>query len=312
MIHLIIQSILVIIHYYFTKFINLFCGCFTLEEFNNKYGGGYHKKHFTKKPYQYDVIADEDSFSHVPYMENEKYIEEPPFVAEDKQEYLERDYRPIIFSRFPFFNEKSVMPLWNMPFYEANKKIKSAIINGENIHWTNQTLSYMRNRKSYLQMLAILKKNDVDFTNVVDATANIGGDSIGFACEGAKVKSYEIIPSVYNILVNNINLYKLDIEAKNSRFDYDIKEGSVVIIDPPFEKGNNAENFNLSIDNMPICAVCDKLLYGKLPNGNASHVLLTMPRDYKYNIRYANEHSQSVKAYKSEKNVKFFLVSKIL
>lgn len=305
MIHLIIQSILVIIHYYFTKFINLFCNCF-----NTKYGGGYHKKHFVKKQYSNELIEDKDSFVDVPYMDNEKYIEEPPFVAEDKQEYLERDYRPIIFSRFPLFTEKSVIS-WNIPFYEANKKIKEAIYNGENIHWTNQTLSYMRNRKSYMQMLAILHKNNVDFTNVVDATANIGGDSIGFACEGAKVKSYEIIPSVYDILINNINLYKLDIEAINSRFDYNIKEGSVVIIDPPFEKGNNAENFNLSIDNMPICAVCDKLLYGKLPDGNASHILLTMPRDYKYNIRYANEHSQVVKAYKSEKNVKFFLVSKV-
>lgn len=300
MIHLIIQSILLIIHYYFTRFLRLFCSCLSTDV----HGGTEVQQ----------LIPEEPDFVDIPYEKDGRLIEEPPFIADHKQEYLERDYRPIMFSRFPLFYVPTQMPKkWKMSHFQANKIIKNELLNGEDKYWTNQTLSYMRNRKSFKQIMDILIENNVPHDSVVDATANIGGDSISFACEGIKhIKSYEILSNVYEMLRRNISLFKFDdvITPVNARFDYDIDDGSLVIIDPPFEKGNNTANYNLSIDNMPICAVCDKLLYGDLPRGNAAYVLLTMPKEYKYNLAYARDHKQSVKAYRSEKNVKFFLVGK--
>jgi predicted RNA methylase len=188
-------------------------------------------------------------------------------------------------------------------------ELKYEIRDGENKLWTNQLLSYMRNRKSFHLMLDIIRKNNINMTNVVDATANIGGDAIGFAMEPEvqHVKAYEIKHSVYDMLVKNIELYGLSdkIEAVCGPFDYDVPIGSLVIIDPPFEKANSAKShYNLSIDMMPIYAVVQKILE------KANSVIITMPREYKYNKKYADDHNQQVKVYETSKNVKIFLICK--
>jgi predicted RNA methylase len=256
-------------------------------------------------------IIQEDDFVDIDYEKDGVMIEEGPFIDDDKQEYLERDYRPLIWSRFPLFTKESNIPVkWNKkPFYVVAKEIRNKIDRGEGTHWTNQTLSYMRNRRSFRQIMDIIKNNtrfDMMKDTLVDATSNIGGDAISFAMEGVKnIKAYEVIDDVYKMLANNVALYGFNnIETVNGRFDYDVPAMSLVIIDPPFEKGNTSGSYNLSIDNMPICEVCQKVL-----NAGANYVLLTMPRDYKYNRKYARDHGQEVKVFRSEKNVKFFLVS---
>lgn len=260
-------------------------------------------------------IIQEDDFIDVDYEKDGVMIEEGPFIEDSKQEYLERDYRPLIWSRFPLFGKESIIPAkWHKkPFYVVAKEIRHKIDKGEGTHWTNQTLSYMRNRKSFRQIINIIKNHthfDFEEDTLVDATSNIGGDAISFAMEGVKnIKAYEVIDDVYKMLANNVALYGFDtsdgsIKTISGRFDYVVPGMSLVIIDPPFEKGNTSGSYNLSIDNMPICEVCQKVL-----NAGANYVLLTMPRDYRYNRKYARDHGQEVKVFRSEKNVKFFLVS---
>ncbi len=250
--------------------------------------------------------GDEDpDFIDTDWGTDDKPLEEGPFIAEEEQEYLSRDYTKIIFTRFPLFTANNCPKWWKKPFYKANADIKYAISRGDGTHWTNQTLSYMRNRRSFDAIMDIVKQYNIPIANVVDATANLGGDSISFAMLGSKVKAYEILPNVAEMLKNNVELYKFtkQIEVIPHRFDYNVPKGSFVIIDPPYEKTNNATNFNLSIDNMPIGAVCKKIL-----TAGASNVLVSMPKDYKFNLRYAKDHNLEVTVHKTTKNVKLFLV----
>lgn len=248
----------------------------------------------------------DDNFTNDDYKDGEKYIEEGPFVKTDEQEHLSRDYRNIIFTRYPSINVQNIPNKWKNRNWN---NLKEEIRNGENKLWTNQLLSYMRNRKSFHLMLDIIKKNNVDMTNIVDATANIGGDAIGFAMEPEVkyVKAYEIKHTVYDMLVKNIELYGLSdkIETICGPFDYDVPIGSLVIIDPPFERANSAKlHYNLSIDMMPIYVVVQRILE------KAGAVITTMPRDYKYNKKYADENNQQVDVYETSKNVKVFLIRK--
>lgn len=247
----------------------------------------------------------DDDFVDVDWGTDDKPLEEGPFVAEEEQEYLRRDYTKIIFTRFPLFTANNCPRWWKKPFYKVNGDLKYALTHGDGKHWTNQTLSYMRNRKSFDAIYDIVKQNNIPIKDVVDATANLGGDSISFAQLGSNVKAYEILPNVSEMLKNNVQLYKFtkQITVVPSRFDYNVPKGSFVIIDPPYEKGNNTANFNLSIDTMPIGAVCKKIL-----DSGASNVLISMPKDYKFNMRYANDHGLKVTVYKTTKNVKFYLV----
>jgi hypothetical protein len=237
------------------------------------------------------------------YCKDGEFIEEAPFVADDNQEYLTRDYRKIIMTRFPSLNKDKIPQRWKNLSWSV---LYNDIRNGENKYWTNKALSYMRNRASFREMMVLLRENDIALNNVVDATANIGGDAIAFAMETdvGDVTAYEIQSETCAMLLQNITLYGVDVKVICDAFDYDIPKGSLVVIDPPFEKGNTSKTFNLSIDDMPICAVADKLL--KL---GAGAVLLSMPRDYAYNLKYAQDHNQSVIVRSTQKNVKFFLIT---
>jgi hypothetical protein len=261
-------------------------------------------------------ISNDPDFIEAPYMnEDSTYIEEGPFIADDKQEYLSRDYSRIMFSRFPMFRDGNDMAEWDGTPRETNDILRTALSKGRGKHWTNQTLSYMRNRKSFEVIYDdIIRRECIDITNVVDATGNLGGDAISFAMlpEVKHVKVYEILPNVFKLLRNNIELYKLNdkIEAIDGRFDYNVPNGSLVMIDVPYEKGNNAgddekPHFNLSIDTMPIGAVCNKVL-----DAGAANVLITVPRDYKYNLRFAQDTNQEVVVFRTHKNVKIYLVRK--
>jgi predicted RNA methylase len=250
----------------------------------------------------------DNNFTNEEYMKDGVYIQEPPFVLDDNQEYLTRDYRDIILTRYPLLNKRNIPQKWRNRDWN---ELREAIKNGEGILWTNQQLSYMRNRRSFNTMMDILRENRVDMRVVVDATANIGGDAIGFAMEpGVKsVIAYEVKEEVFDKLNKNVELYGLEnkITTINGYFDYQIPLGSLVVIDPPFERGNSSSTgtYNLSIDSMPICAVANKIL-----EGGAGAVLITMPKEYKYNRKYADDKGQLVKAYETQKNVKIFLIRK--
>jgi hypothetical protein len=237
-------------------------------------------------------------------------------VAFSEQEYLARDFSKLVTRRFPIFDKYSQLPykFGNQKFWQINKSLKNKLPSLKELNWSNQTLSYSRINiigKHLVECVIYeLFKTGIFGKNmdIVDATANLGTDSITFAMEKfvRSVKAYEILPNVYDMLVRNIDLYGFNhkIAAYNKRFDYIVPQNSLVIIDPPYEAGNNANNFNLSIDAMPIYYVAQKIL-----DKGAKAVLLSMPKKYTYNAKFAKDMKQHVSVYQMGRvNNKMYLV----
>lgn len=267
------------------------------------------------------------------------FVDEPYFVniddqkhlvvSDENQEYKNKDFKKSLFYKFPVLDENSEIPksgpyrtsYQNMKYWHIQKSIKEQLPKLENTNWSNQTLSYSRNNVTAKHIVncvvaPLLEKGlfPNKKINVVDTTGNIGMDSINFALEKfvSHVTTYEILENVYAMLVQNIKLYGLSdkITAINKRFEAstvgDILKDALVLIDPPYEVGNNATNFNLSIDSKPIYYVVQEIL-----DQGAKCVILTMPKKYKYNYRFAKDNGQFVLIYQMGKiNNKLFVVTR--
>ena len=211
-------------------------------------------------------------------------------------------------------------------FPMVNSCVRKAIMNGEGTNWTNQTLSYMRKDRVSKMLLdhfyrRVFTELDIGGRfNLIDATANIGGDSLQFGIGGfGQVLAFEMQAEVYRMLCNNISTYKLDhrIFAKHQRFDAGkvgeyLKEFNngvkkcIAIIDPPFEINNNGAHFNLSIANTPIYYIVEQLLAAGL-----SAVILSMPMCFKYNLPFAKENNHRVDVcYIDKKDLKMLVISR--
>ena len=241
-------------------------------------------------------------------------------VSFENQEYINKDFRYKLPNRFPKYNKYSYIPnvFYNKPFWEINNMIFDSLKKGENKNWTNQTLSYSRTNIAGRHMIdcvikPIIRKAFTDNSKliVIDATANTGSDSITFGMEKfvKQVISYEMNDIVYKMLSNNVKLYGMNnrIIPLNKFFTYtDALKNSIVVIDPPYESPNNATNFNLSIDSTPIYNVCKKLL-----DKDVFMIVLSMPKYYKYNKRFAINNHQNVSCYQlGNINNKLFVVMK--
>lgn len=251
-----------------------------------------------------------------PYTDDQAHL----IVPREEQKFLSKDYTKNIGWCFPLYkrsDDVDIPPRFKT-ICEANEQV-SKICNpsAEGVHWDNQTLSYMRRDVVATRLIRYVIKPLVSRignipVEVVDTTANIGGDSINYAMYKwvKRVTSYEMQENVYKKLVANVKLYGLEdkITTVNRRYDYTVPPGAIVVIDPPYEIANNPNNFNLSIDRMNIYAVAEKIL-----NAGASAVILGMPRVYKYNIRYANDHGQLVEVFRmGQKDAKIYVVTKLL
>lgn len=276
------------------------------------------KGSFTNK--SYDIAIDDQSSIIVP---------------DDKQEYQNRDFTKILHRRFPkvlphsrILATSSLDFGYNVTAQEMNKYIFDTLKEGENLFWTNQTLSYTRSNiisshiiKCIIAPLIRTNLFELPRTvgiNIVDATANIGGDVIGFAITTSidvnRIYAYEINKVSYDMLNNNRRLYGVEhiVTTYNKRFDYNPKilKNALVIIDPPYESAYNKEfnNFNLSIDDTPIYNVAQKCL-----DNGAKCVMLTMPSFYVYNKKFAIDYNQHVTVYQmGTKNNKIFLVTSLM
>jgi len=274
------------------------------------------KSYLYEERYRGDFISPQDFY----YRDYDPEVDDQSGnkVEFSKQEYLSRDFRKRVTHRFPVYDEYSTLPrkFGKKQYWQVQKEIDRLLPKLENLNWTNQTLSYSRSnfvgKHIAACILGPLYNSGLfgEYMKIVDVTGNVGADSIGFAMEEfvGHVKTYEILPKVYDMLVRNISLYGLGdkITAFNQRFDYEVPEGSLVMIDPPYEADNNTGNFNLSIDTMPIFYVAQKVL-----DAGASCVLLSMPKTYKYNTKFAMDTGQHVSVYQmGNVNNKIFLVMK--
>jgi len=170
----------------------------------------------------------------------------------------------------------------------------------EGINWTDETLSSMRGRGTANKILYdILKPKFLTF-NVVDATANIGGDTINsrLAPFVLNVKAYEPDPDRFRMLMNNLRLYGIanSVQAYNRPFDYVIPPNSVVLLDPPFD--------NFAIENRSIYDTLADIV-------PTAPVVLNAPVDYLFSTNQAMRLKARVECYRFRgKRVKVYLITK--
>ncbi len=276
------------------------------------YIGGIYKGNKNKPK---DDPYDNNDFKDEPY--DESVDDQTHLVLnEEEQTFLHKDYADNVQYAFPKFLPEMTLPskYAGMTHDEVNTLLADKITVGKNCNWDNKSLSYMRKdvqgkrlmKCAFKPLFKILGMDEVHF---VDATANIGGNTLLFAMQDfvKSVKSYDLDPCAVKMLRENVSLYGYDdkIEIVEGRFDYKIPKDSVVSVDPPFEQANNKTNFNLSIEMKPLHYVVEDIL-----NAGAKVVLLELPVEYRYNSRYARDHGQHVVVYIiPQKNIKIYAVS---
>lgn len=246
-------------------------------------------------------------------------------VAPDNQKFLEKDYAKYAIHSFAKFGKWCAVPQWftakyGKDYVAMNRYIATAIEKGDGIHWTNRTLSYSNrdiqfNRVYRAFVIEFIKKIGGSATmpiTVVDATGNIGGDSIQFAlkAEVSNVIVYEMQSESCAMLRNNVKLFHLEDRVKviNGRFDYKIPKGCLVMLDPPFEAYGDSDSknapFTLSIEPEPIYYVVENIL-----NAGAAAVMLNMPEDFTYNLKFAKKAKQDVYVIRiTNKHIKKYMI----
>lgn len=230
-------------------------------------------------------------------------IDDQKHLVREQEMHTVKDYAKYVKFAFPY----------------VNNTILQEIENGGGKYWTNKTLSYMRKDAVSKNLISSFYSEVLPFDkfNLIDATANIGGDTLQFALKGfGWVMSFEMQDDVYKILKNNLELYNItNCIPLNQKFEYKqclnyISKFPtvlpvVIIIDPPFEINNNASHFNLSIDKIPIYYIVEYLL-----NYCCEAVILSMPMDFKWNAEFAKEHNHSVEiCYVKNKDLKMMVIS---
>lgn len=102
---------------------------------------------------------------------------------------------------------------------------------------------------------------------ITDATAGIGGNTIGFMSNYGQVNSVEINSNRYEYLINNVNLYvsKSDLNVKFYNDDYlniykNLKQ-DIIFFDPPWGGKDYKSNDNISLflSGKNIINICNDL-----------------------------------------------------
>lgn len=234
-----------------------------------------------------------------------------------------KSYEANVIYAFPQITSKTIVPpnFVGKSLREINENIRSAILKGREKHWTNQQLSYMRKE---LFSQAIFNEIKSKFypdekIHIVDATGNIGGDSLLFALqpEVSWVLTYEMNPDTFKLLENNIALYGLNqIVAINERFSATEEKifrgaklpNTVIIIDPPYEypPGPEKERFVYSIDKIPLIYMISDCL-----EAGAEMVVVTVPLDFTFNKEFAEKNGMSVECFTmGKKDMKIYMAYK--
>jgi 16S rRNA G966 N2-methylase RsmD len=146
-----------------------------------------------------------------------------------------------------------------------------------------------------------LRTINYDEVTITDATAGIGGNTLGFISNYGNVNSVEINKERYNYLINNLKLY-INVDDKNIKFineDYlkiykDLNQ-DIVFFDPPWggKDYKNNSNINLFLSDKNIINICNDL------RDYASLIVLKVPKNF------------NIKKFISDVNFKFLHIHKL-
>ncbi len=167
----------------------------------------------------------------------------------------------------------------------------------EGVNYTNTTLAYMTPYVKSLQIARIIEL--LRPTYVVDATAGIGGMTLGFATVFRQIISYEKERDRWQMLCNNLTLFeRKNVLAYNQEFEWgedvqllditdeNINAKTVVYFDPPWiavGKSIDKSNYRLTgiqVTGNSLETWCKYLVNTK----KVLAVVLHLPKDYHLNL----------------------------
>ncbi len=166
----------------------------------------------------------------------------------------------------------------------------------EGVNFTEETLAYMTSAVK-AKNLAFTVSDIMKATYVVDASAGIGGNTLGFALNPRiqKVISYEALRTRWEMLHNNIGLYNIGgkVKAYNQNFeinedvqlldprDQGINKKTVVYFDPPWlHPGASIDKSNYILSGMQISGKSLEYYCKKLTLMGYLGVILHVPPGY--------------------------------
>lgn len=203
----------------------------------------------------------------------------------------------------------------NIVLNRNNKNIKEFFPNN-NINFSKLKLSNIgrysvSHPKDALTTANIIASYFKD-TNIIitDATANNGGNTIAFAKLFKKVQSVEINKDEYDILLNNINVYKLtNVETFNNDYTkimLKLKQ-DVIFMDPPWGGPDYKKKkfLKLKLGKHYIESLINKL------KNSSTLIVLKVPfnYDFSYLFKYS-KYTNKFHIYKFKKYVIIVLINK--
>ncbi len=122
--------------------------------------------------------------------------------------------------------------------------------------------------------------------SIIDATANVGGNTIAFAKVFPKVVSYEIKQKTYFVLNNNIAAYRLtNVTTYNRDFNDDINKVfgvDAIFIDPPwYIDGLFNDKMTLAIKNGDNNVSIEESISKIWTNNPEIIICVKVPKNYK-------------------------------
>ena len=222
-----------------------------------------------------------------------------------KIDFENESYENIITIEYNNFDKKYMEPtiIQNINFekYFTKDDIEKSLLNNKKLKITDKGLYSISKHQDAKWISEIIKKflkseniNTLN-TNIIDATAGIGGNTISFAKYFNKVYSIEINSIHYDVLNNNVEALLINnvttyLDNFFNLLDSISNKSNIFFLDPPWGGKNykKFKYFNLKIGKLPIYNVLNMLFDKKY-----KYVILKAPYNLNLspiylNIKYEN------------------------
>ena len=159
-----------------------------------------------------------------------------------------------------------------------------------NLKIDEETASYITPPYVSEQIMKILKlyfnRENIKMETIVDCTACVGGDTIGFSQIFSSVYSIEIDKKRYEMLENNVNVYELlnviTINDDCLSFLKSINYVQAIYFDPPWggKDYKNHINLRLTINDISIAQISIDLMNNKYTKKPPIFIIFKLPKNY--------------------------------
>jgi predicted RNA methylase len=202
------------------------------------------------------------------------------------------------------------------PYIKDKTKAGQLLIDDDSIHYITVREYATKVTDIIVKHLSKINKNSKN-SNIIDATAGVGGDTLSFAKHFNKVYSVEINKTRCNYLQNNIKLYNFaNIVTFNDNcmnIINTIPQHDVIYVDPPWEPNGGSykdhQKLTLPFCDMKLEHFCNKLFDSTFMTCVPSLVVLKLPKNYDMQHFHANILNKHIYTYNLGKMIVLVLIN---